>query len=180
MFHSVRERCWDGGKNVAAFSFNKVRRLVETVFASIPLGHGTRFPGWFCSKRAPRRSYCSERTEPYSIDKRDRYEVSFNNASQPDQRSMSRRGVFWRGTPSQRPRSYFHSIRIFLLVLLFSVIFSFPKKEILKFMTRIRQFRRFLYHDVTLVTEQLYLCFYILVGYFYGQGETMCWTASQR
>lgn len=83
-------------------------------------------------------------------------------------------GSFWRGTPSQRPRSYFHSIRIFLLVLLFSVIFSFPKKEILKFMTRIRQFRRFLYHDVTLVTEQLYLCFYILVGYFYGQGETMC------
>ncbi|KOX76325.1 hypothetical protein WN51_11656 [Melipona quadrifasciata] len=26
----------DGGKNVAAFSFNKVHRLVETVFASSP------------------------------------------------------------------------------------------------------------------------------------------------
>lgn len=49
-------------------------------------------------------------------------------------------------------------------------------------MTRIQQLRRYFYHDVTLVTEELYLCFYVLyriqniqtVGYFYGQGETMC------
>ena len=70
-----------GGKNVAAFSFNKVHRLVETVFASSPPRARRTLPPVIVSsprsKRAPRLQATVLAGLSYGIDKRDRYEVSF-------------------------------------------------------------------------------------------------------